>query len=179
MANKTLSPITEKAQARFWKKVQRRRSDECWPWLGALTSKGYGYCFPYGADGGQYRSHRVAFFIVTGVDPGELGGNHSCDNPPCCNPAHTIPSTQTMNLANMRAKGRGYQFPVITGENAPHAKLTDLQVAEIRRLAGTVDETGYWSERRLAARFKIANSQVHRILRGESRMVRATPKGRA
>ncbi len=56
-----------------------------------------------------------------------------------------------------------------SGEGAPHAKLTDSEVAEIRLLAGTEDARGYWSERRLAAHFDIAHSQVHRILRGESR----------
>jgi hypothetical protein len=46
--------------------------------------------------------------------------------------------------------------PVISGENAPNAKLTD-------------DDEGYWSERRLADWFEVGRSQVHRILRGESR----------
>jgi hypothetical protein len=169
MGNKTLLPISASAQQRFWRKVRRGQPHECWPWIGALTDKGYGYCYPYGAEGGRYRAHRVGFFIVTGVDPGEFGTTHSCDNPPCCNPAHAIPSTQTMNLANMRAKGREYKFPIIVGENAPHAKLTDDEVSEMRRLAGTKAGGGYWSERRLAAHFDIARSQVHRILAGESR----------
>jgi hypothetical protein len=169
MGHKPLFPISEQAQARFWQKVRKAGPTECWPWLGALTDKGYGYCFPYGAKGGKYRSHRVAFFIVTGVDPGEFGAVHSCDNPPCSNPAHAIPSTQAVNLANMRAKGREYKFPVISGEHAPHAKLTDAQVGEMRALSGTIDDSGYWSERRLAAYFSIAHSQVHRILRRQSR----------
>ncbi len=69
----------------------------------------------------------------------------------------------------MRSKGRGYKFPVISGEKAPHAKLSDAEVAEMRRLAGTIDDEGYWSERRLADWFDTARSHVHRILRGKSR----------
>lgn len=69
----------------------------------------------------------------------------------------------------MRARGREYRFPIIFGENAPNAKLTDTEVAEIRRLAGTTDACGYWSERRLAQRFGIVHSQVNRILREQSR----------
>jgi len=156
-------------QSRFWEKVRKGKLNECWPWIGATTDKGYGYCYPHGAAGGRYRSHRIAFFIATGVDPGSFAATHSCDNRACANPAHVIPSTQTINLANMRAKGRDYQFLVKTGEDAPHAKLSDKEVAEIRRLAGTSDENGYWSERRLAARYRIAHSQIHRILRGQSR----------
>ncbi len=169
MAHKTLSPISEIAQARFWRKVERGERNECWPWTGAVTDKGYGFCYPYGAKGGRYRSHRVSFFLFTGIDPGEDGSLHSCDNPPCNNPAHIIPTTQAVNLANMRAKGRDYKFPVISGENSPHAKLTDAQIVEMRSLAGTIDANGYWSERRLAAHFDIVHSQVHRILHGQSR----------
>lgn len=70
--------------------------------------------------------------------------------------------------------GPGPLGSVIYGEHAPHAKLTDADVAEIRRLANTTDTTGYWSERRLSARFKIGSSQVHRIIRDQSRTVLAT-----
>jgi hypothetical protein len=170
MANKILSPISKHAQRRFWSKIRKRGANECWPWFGALTDKGYGCCYPYGAEGGQYRAHRVSFFLMTDIDPGEMGALHSCDSPACCNPAHVIPSTQKINLANMRAKARDYKFPVISGEKAPHAKLLDAEVAAIRHLAGTTDETGYWSERRLAARFKIGNAQVHRIIHEQSRV---------
>lgn len=49
------------------------------------------------------------------------------------------------------------------GENAPHSKLSDKQVAKIRALAGKL------THRDIAKRFGIGKTQVGRIIRDESR----------
>lgn len=71
---------------------------------------------------------------------------HSCDNPPCCNPAHLFVGSQSANLADMRSKGRSatgdrhssrtHPERVARGGRHPQAKLTESDVLVIRaRLA--------------------------------------------
>ena len=57
------------------------------------------------------KAHRAAYLYAGG----KLGSAkplvcHSCDNPPCCNPAHLWPGTNADNLQDMRDKGRSKGF---------------------------------------------------------------------
>lgn len=64
------------------------------------------------------------------------------------------------NARDMVAKNR-IVHPVYRSSEAPSAKLTDEQVAEMRRLFGTI------SQAEIARRFQISESQVHRIKTGK------------
>lgn len=117
---------------RFWPKVDSSGGDDaCWPWLGS-TGHGFGYgCF---RDRGRtYMAHRFALHLVTG-EPLDtpLQALHSCDNPPCVNPAHLRWGTQKENIADARDRGRWSPPPANPGRTTNH-KLTPAQVAEIRR----------------------------------------------
>jgi Trp operon repressor len=150
--------------AQFWRSVDKSGGpDACWPWLGTRIKGGYGKVTFLGR---STTAHRIAYELQHGVKiPESLNALHSCDNPPCCNPAHISPDTQASNLEEMREKGRGYQFPVIFGEKAPHAKLTDAQIVEIKAeyLRGEISQT------KLAKKYGVGQSQISRVLRGESR----------
>lgn len=67
---------------------------------------------------------------------------HSCDNPPCCNPAHLSAGTNQQNLADAAAKGRLSGRRVLRGEENPAALLTPTDVVEIRTmLAARISKT--------------------------------------
>lgn len=70
---------------RFWDKVEKHSDDECWPWLGGRTGRGYG---TFWADGMARAAHKVAYELSTGEVPAGKYVHHTCDNVLCMNPAH-------------------------------------------------------------------------------------------
>lgn len=148
--------------ARFWKNVDTSAGyDACWPWLGTRLKSGYGKVRFLGR---TTTAHRIAYELATGERiPYELRATHSCDNPPCCNPRHVEPATQTQNIADMDARGRRGDSRNF-GEDHGRCVVTDVQVSEIK----TLYLTGI-SQGNLAKQFGIGQSQVSRIIRGESR----------
>jgi len=98
---------------RFWCGVKRGEPDECWPWTRSLSPKGYGRVRGRNA-------HRVAYELTYGPIPPGMFVCHTCDNPPCCNPAHLFLGTYLDNIADMvakkRSRGRFSQSRVIPAE---------------------------------------------------------------
>lgn len=109
---------------RFWSKVNIGEPDECWEW-GGTRSKMYGR---FSLDGKLHLAHRVALEL-SGLPskPGEVC-RHSCDNPPCCNPAHLSWGTQRDNMLDAVGRARFRH-----SQDHPFAKLTDDQIVDIRR----------------------------------------------
>lgn len=88
---------------RFWSKVDRGEPSECWNWLGARSSNGYGNCRVAGK---TVTASRVAAELSMGRPP-DGSVCHKCDNPLCCNPSHLFVSDVAGNLADMSLKLRG------------------------------------------------------------------------
>lgn len=117
---------------RFWLRVDRRGGgDACWPWTQG-TRNGYGRF--YVGNKKYLEAHRVAYALMNGPIPEGVDVLHSCDNPPCCNPAHLSLGTHTDNMRDMESKGRS-NHP--RGESHTEAKLTADQVRAIRYLHST------------------------------------------
>lgn len=115
-----------KVRKLFWQKVKVGTPDECWPYVGPTTKRGYcAFWFkPY-----RRLSHRVAWEITFGAIPGLLLVLHKCDNRRCCNPSHLFLGTDQTNADDKCSKGRQYRM---VGEGHPGHKLTQAQVVEIR-----------------------------------------------
>lgn len=89
---------------KFWSRVDRSGGpDACWPWTGGRYSTGYGRMSMGRKKTG---AHRLAWAIANGPIPDGLVICHTCDNPPCCNPAHLWAGTNQDNTADRVAKGR-------------------------------------------------------------------------
>lgn len=86
--------------------LARRRIDEhgCWIWEGPLNDSGYG---TLGYKSRHERVHRLAAAVWNGFDcDSELFICHTCDNPPCFNPAHLFAGTPQDNVEDCKYKGR-------------------------------------------------------------------------
>jgi HNH endonuclease len=125
------------------------RSDGCWIWRGSINNKGYGQIQSGGRKGGLRLAHRVSWEVHKGPVPIGKVVMHSCDNPPCVNPAHLKLGTQGDNLQDMTSKQR-----------AGGQKLTPDQIEEIK---ATVPWPGY--QNFLAEKLNVSQSLIsyHRM----------------
>lgn len=109
--------------------LQNRRIDPitgCWEWTGARFNGRYGMVRYKGSYVG---AHRVMWLETCGPIPDSLGVLHTCDNPPCFNPAHLWLGTPKDNSDDKVAKGRG-KAP--HSDAHPRTRLTAEQVRAIR-----------------------------------------------
>ena len=93
-------------EERFWRHVSRGQIDECWEWTGSRDQRGYGK-LAVARGQSPVRASRVALAIRLGRPIGDgMCACHSCDNPPCCNPAHLYEGNQSQNLQDAVRRGR-------------------------------------------------------------------------
>lgn len=100
-------PLSE----RFWSKVSKGGSDECWMWAASCGTNGYGQ---FSMPGDRIvKSHRIAWILTHGEIEDGMCVLHKCDNPPCCNPSHLFLGTVADNNRDMRQKGRDVSAKLI------------------------------------------------------------------
>lgn len=151
---------------RFWSKVAK--SDGCWEWTGFRAPTGYGRFWLSGA---PRNAHRVSWEIANGVPvPDGLVVMHLCDNRGCVNPSHLEAGTQSLNIKGMFERDRNPSHTK-AGEIHAAAKLTDLQVAEIRALYST----GSIEQKEIAEIYGVSRSLVCQIVNGKTRNKQTRP----
>lgn len=91
--------------------------DACWEWTRGRVSAGYGKMTI--ATGTEIYVHRLVACGMTGrmLVPDEVV-RHSCDNPPCCNPAHLLVGDQSQNIRDCVDRGRHFS----PGREMTHCK---------------------------------------------------------
>jgi hypothetical protein len=111
---------------RFWSHVQRSGGpDSCWEWQRCRHWKGYGQVNLAAWRGA---SHRLAFEIANGRPAVGLV-RHTCDNPPCCNPAHLAEGSAADNTRDMMHRNRHVR---VVNEANGRTRFTVEQIREIR-----------------------------------------------
>ena len=149
---------------RFWARVDRGGSDECWEWQGSLDSSGYGNLSESGKQG---VAHRQAWELENG-DPGDDWVLHTCDNKRCVNPNHLYLGDHTQNMAD--AWERGLMTPnnnlpsadELSGESGPGAKLTEEEARKVK------DMIGEKTQEEIAEEFGIDQTTVSSIKLGRT-----------
>lgn len=94
---------------RLWARV--RKTETCWIWEGSRNKQGYGNINRGGRSEGNVSTHRAAWELAYGPVPPGKYLLHSCDNPPCCNPAHLRLGTAAENNADWQERGKGRGTP--------------------------------------------------------------------
>lgn len=140
-----LADWTPKQQDKFWKRVDRRGPNECWPWM-AGTRKSEGFEYGCVHHGGLFLSaHRVAYLLANGsIDP-DLTIDHSwakgCRSKLCCNPAHLEQITQAENTRRQFTNpDRLYSLTHPCGhprEFAPFGKQQACRPCLVKRVAAS------------------------------------------
>jgi len=99
----TREMISEKDEARLWAKVDRKSSDECWLWTAKARVHNRGRICVAGKE--VFATH-VALALDGRPRPQWLFACHTCDNPPCVNPAHLWWGTKKENAQDASQKKR-------------------------------------------------------------------------
>jgi hypothetical protein len=103
-------PLTaEERVTHFWSRIEPDFPLGCWLWQGGTTRDGYGLLQLGRLEDGRVvndYAHRVAYQLTHGPIASGLVIRHSCDTPPCCNPAHLLSGTQADNIADAQRQGK-------------------------------------------------------------------------
>ncbi len=153
---------------RFWAKVDRS-GPGCWPWMGAHNPRGYGN---FAIGDMTVRASRMAWELSFGPIPDGLWVLHTCDNPPCCNPAHLFLGTHAANMADMKAKGRA------PGGNAV-GERNGMRLHPERRSRGDLHWTRDRPEHLARGERNGARLHPERLAHGDRNGARTKPESRA
>ena len=126
----------------------KRTEAGCMEWQGQRRKTGYG---TVGFEGKHRRTHRIVLRAYRGDPLPGMEARHSCDNPPCCNPAHLTWGTRSENLID-RTKRTATRTQ----------KLTADQVLDIRKRLQSGE-----THQRIADDYGVARRTIGKIKLGE------------
>ncbi len=126
-------------EVRFWALVDKRGSDECWPWKGSLFL-GYGSIKRKGVKMGAHR----ASWEISHPEEFRLGPNdfvcHKCNNPTCVNPKHLFRANIIINNLDRTIKFSNKDWTFNRTENIIREikglRANGLRYSEISKVTG-------------------------------------------
>lgn len=131
----------------------------CWEWTELRCNRGYGMVRIAQK---WFRAHRMAMHVFKDFDlKSKLLVCHTCDNPPCVNPAHLFIGTPKDNARDAVRKGRWVNN---AGERHPQLKLSTDDLWEIKRLYDSGSK-----QRELAKMYNVSQQHVSKIINSKSR----------
>lgn len=113
----------------FYSKTLMPNENGCMLWSGSKNKKGYGTM--YGNEKKMILASRFSFALHFGPFDASLCVLHHCDIPGCVAPGHLFLGTKIDNMRDCSAKNR-IKIPGFKGEDCGQAKLTNLQVSDIK-----------------------------------------------
>lgn len=142
-------------QERFWSRVKKGLTTDCWEWQGAVDNNTHYGQLTYQQK--HWLAHRLVWFWEFGRMPQGVV-RHSCNNRICVNILHLSEGTHADNARDMVEADRQAK-----GEKNARAKLTEAQVVSI------ISFVKHGADRvELAEKFSVTLSQINRIASGES-----------
>jgi hypothetical protein len=168
MYSADVAPKPTHPATRFWDKVRIGEAHVCWEWTGARHPLGYGFLHAGKLYRGGKRfvsAPRLSWEIHHGeLVPDGMDVLHSCDNPPCVNPAHLHLGTQGDNNRERSARGRGRENrPENRGELSPISKVTE---ADVRAIVAAVEQGATQSSQ--ARKYGLSVPHVYRLVHKQS-----------
>lgn len=162
-------------QLPFWDRVKAQTviRGECHIFTGSKDASGYGRSWRRGK---IVRLHREVWERENGPIPDGLYVCHTCDTPACINGAHLFVGTQTANMQDMMAKGRGESRRqwgnthtkgkhINVGSSHGRSKFTEDDIRSIRkRLAA---DSGASNVLMLAKEYGVSKTAIYHIKRGD------------
>ena len=144
-------------EKRFWKFVDKKGIDDCWPWVGGRKENGRGN---FWLNRKIIQAHRMMWVLIHGDIPEGMLVCHTCDNGWCVNPDHLFLGTYSDNSKDMVFKHR-HPWLMRRGENHHMAILTDQDVMDIRHL---YTPYGKYSQFKLAEMYGVARTTIQQIV---------------
>lgn len=146
----------------YWLREQvtsRNRGSGCWEWPFSRNVAGYGIVWSPHLKAYIHASNMALRFAGIWMPPAPNNfALHSCDNPPCFNPAHLRWGSQQENVADIYLRGRSNRP---RGVDSAIAKLTEDAVRDIRSHSLT-------SKAFLAQKYGVSPSTIYAVLSGRT-----------
>lgn len=144
-------------KSRFWQQVQK--SNDCWIWMGAKCSYGYGnFRIMINRTRHVEKAHRASYMLSNNTEiPQGMCICHKCDNRPCVNPDHLFLGSYADNSADMVKKGRSAR-----GQKIGICVLTEEKVKQI------IAMKSQYSTTQIAKMFGVSRGCIWNIFRKNS-----------
>jgi hypothetical protein len=129
------------AEERFMSHV--RKTETCWLWNDGTNAGGYGH---FWENRRGTPAHRWSYAHFNGpLDDSDIV-RHTCDNPPCVNPAHLLSGTQKQNRGDAMERnriplGEEHHKAILTEDLVRYIRTTSETAASLARLFGVSKPT--------------------------------------